>query len=72
MISISLILRNIDLHFLQPISKSYLWSQMTDSGNPIRCFTYTPARGAHLAYKLFTGVHKGAVLMTDGYEPYNA
>ncbi|WP_442861775.1 IS66 family transposase [Burkholderia sp. PAMC 26561] len=45
---------------------------MTDSGNPIRCFTYTPARGAHLAYKLFTGVHKGAVLMTDGYEPYNA
>jgi transposase len=56
----------------QPQTKSYLWSQMTDSGNPIRCFTYTPGRGAHLADKLFTGIRKGAVLMTDGYEPYNA
>jgi transposase len=55
----------------QPQTKSYLWSQMTDSGNPIRCFTYTPGRGAHLADKLFTGIRKGAVLMTDGYEPYN-
>src|SRR5471030_3173610 len=55
----------------KPQTKSYLWSQMTDSGNPIRCFTYTPGRGAHLADKLFTGIRKGAVLMTDGYEPYN-
>lgn len=55
----------------QPHTKSYLWSQMTDSGNPIRCFTYTPRRGAHLADKLFTGIRQGAVLMTDGYEPYN-
>jgi transposase len=55
----------------KPQTKSYLWSQMTDSGNPIRCFTYTPGRGAHLTDKLFTGIRKGAVLMTDGYEPYN-
>jgi transposase len=55
----------------KPQTKSYPWSQMTDSGNPIRCFTYTPGRGAHLADKLFTGIRKGAVLMTDGYEPYN-
>ena len=55
----------------QPQTKSYLWSQMTDSENPVRCFTYTPGRGAHLADKLFTGIRKGSVLMTDGYEPYN-
>ncbi|SAL74865.1 transposase IS66 [Caballeronia terrestris] len=55
----------------KPQTKSYLWSQITDSGNPIRCFTYTPGRGAQLADKLFAGIRKGAVLMTDGYEPYN-
>ncbi|CAE6863799.1 hypothetical protein R69776_08147 [Paraburkholderia nemoris] len=44
---------------------------MTDSGHPVRCFTYTPGRGAQLADKLFMGIRKGAVLMTDGYEPYN-
>ncbi|AKM33173.1 transposase (plasmid) [Pandoraea faecigallinarum] len=52
-------------------SKSYLWSQMTGSGTPIRCFTYTPGRGAKLADRLFTDIRQGAVLMTDGYEPYN-
>ncbi|VVE59315.1 transposase [Pandoraea iniqua] len=52
-------------------TKSYLWAQMTGSGVPIRCFTYTPGRGTKLGEKLFTGIRKGAVLMTDGYEPYN-
>jgi transposase len=55
----------------RPQTKSYLWAQMTGSGVPIRCFTYTPGRGAKLADKLFTGIHEGAVMMTDGYEPYN-
>jgi transposase len=55
----------------KPQTKSYLWAQMTNSGIPIRCFSYTPGRGAKLADKLFTGIRKGAVLMTDGYEPYN-
>ena len=45
--------------------------QMTGSGTPICCFTYTPGRGAKLADKLFVGVREGAALMTDGYEPYN-
>ncbi len=56
----------------KPQTKSYLWAQMTGSGIPIRCFTYTPGRGAKLADKLFAGVRQGAVLMTDGYEPYNS
>jgi transposase len=55
----------------KPQTKSYLWAQMTGSGIPIRCFTYTPGRGARLADRLFAGVRKGAALMTDGYEPYN-
>jgi transposase len=55
----------------KPETKSYLWAQMTGSGIPIRCFTYTPGRGAKLADKLFAGIRQGAVLMTDGYEPYN-
>lgn len=55
----------------RPQTKSYLWLQMSGSGTPIHCFTYTPGRGAKLADKLFAGIRKGAVLMTDGYEPYN-
>ena len=55
----------------KPQTKSYLWSQMTGSGTPICCFSYTPGRGAKLADKLFVGVREGAALMTDGYEPYN-
>jgi len=55
----------------KPETKSYLWAQMTGSGIPIRCFTYTPGRGAKLADKLFAGIRQGAILMTDGYEPYN-
>ncbi|MFL9989605.1 IS66 family transposase, partial [Paraburkholderia sediminicola] len=55
----------------RPQTKSYLWAQMTGSGIPIRCFTYTPGRGGKLADKLFAGIREGAVLMTDGYELYN-
>jgi len=55
----------------RPQTTSYLWAQMTDSGVPIRCFTYTPGRGTKLADKLFAGIREGAVMMTDGYEPYN-
>ncbi|RQR24572.1 IS66 family transposase [Burkholderia sp. Bp9143] len=55
----------------RPQTTSYLWAQMTDSGVPIRCFTYTPGRGTKLADRLFTGIREGAVMMTDGYEPYN-
>ena len=54
----------------KPQTKSYLWSQMTGTGIPIRCFAYTPGCGAKLADKLFTGIREGAVLMTDGYEPW--
>ncbi len=49
----------------KPQTKSYLWSQMTGSGTPICCFTYTPGRGAKLADKL---LREGAALMTDVYE----
>jgi transposase len=52
-------------------TKSYVWVQMTGSGVPILCFTYTPGRHAHLGHKLFTGIRTGAAMMTDGYEPYN-
>lgn len=55
----------------RPETTSYLWAQMTDSGVPIRCFTYTPGRSTRLADKLFTGIREGAVMMTDGYAPYN-
>ena len=55
----------------KPQTKSYLWAQMTGSATPIRCYAYTAGRGAKLADKLFAGIRKGAVLMTDGYKPYN-
>jgi transposase len=53
-------------------SKSYLWAQMTGSGPPIRLFTYTPGRGGNQARLLYEGIKAGAVLMSDGYEVYNA
>ncbi len=34
-----------------------LWSQMTGSGTPIRCFAYTAGRGAKLADK-FAGIRR--------------
>ena len=53
-------------------SKSYLWAQMTGSGPPIRLFSYTPGRGGNHAHPLYEGIKPGAVLMSDGYEVYNA
>ena len=55
----------------RPQTKSYLWALMTDTGAPIRVFTYTPGRGGKLAETVFSGIREGAVLMTDGYELYN-
>ena len=53
-------------------SKSYLWAQMTGSGPPIRLFTYAAGRGGNHAQPLYEGIKPGAVLMSDGYEVYNA
>lgn len=53
-------------------TKSYLWAQMTGSGPPIRLFAYTPGRGGSHAGPLYAGIKAGAVLMSDGYEVYNA
>lgn len=59
-------------------AKSYVWAQMTDgSGNdgtgpPIRLFTYAPSRSTKTAMTLYAGMRAGAVLMTDGYDVYNA
>ncbi|CAD6877750.1 Mobile element protein [Methylomonas albis] len=52
-------------------TKSYLWVQMTDSGPPIRLFSYTPGRGRSQAQPLYEGIKPGSVLMSDGYEVYN-
>jgi transposase len=59
-------------------SKSYMWAQMTEAsgvrgtGPPIRLFGYSPTRSAQAARSLYAGVREGNVLMTDGYEVYNA
>lgn len=53
-------------------SKSYLWAQVSGSGPPIRLFSYTPGRGGKHAHPLYEGIKPGAVLMSDGYEVYNA
>jgi transposase len=53
-------------------TKSYLWAQMNGTGPPVRLFGYSPGRGTSHALKLYAGMAKGAVLMTDGYEVYNA
>ena len=53
-------------------TKSYLWAQMTGSGPPIRLFSYTPGRGGTHAQPLYEGIKPCAVLMSDGYEVYNA
>ena len=52
-------------------TKSYLWAQTTDSGPPIRLFSYTPGRGRIHAQPLYEGIKPGAVLVSDGYEVYN-
>ena len=58
-------------------SKSYIWAQMTDgsgkdgTGPPIRLFTYAASRSTKTAMEC-TPVSEGAVLMTDGYDVYDA
>lgn len=53
-------------------TKSYLWAQMNGTGPPVRLFSYRPSRSAATATELYAGVAAGAVLMTDGYAPYEA
>jgi transposase len=59
-------------------AKSYIWAQMTDGsghdgrGPPIRLFAYSPSRSTQTARQLYAGIAKGTVLLTDGYEVYNA
>lgn len=52
-------------------TKSYLWAQMNGTGPPVRLFSYRPSRSTAAAAALYAGIKPGAVLMTDGYEPYN-
>lgn len=59
-------------------AKSYMWVQMTEAsgadgtGPPIRLFGYRPSRGTEAAKALYEGMTTGGVLMSDGYEPYEA
>jgi transposase len=59
-------------------AKSYMWAQMTQgsgpdgTGPPIRLFAYSPSRSTATAKTLYAGMRRAGVLMTDGYEPYNA
>jgi transposase len=59
-------------------AKSYVWAQATDAsgmegtGPPIRLFAYSPSRSTQAARQLYAGIRHGAVLMSDGYEVYNA
>jgi transposase len=50
-------------------SKSWLWLQLSDTGPPVRLFSYSPSRSAKAALALYEGA-QGA-LLTDGYEPYD-
>jgi transposase len=52
-------------------TKSYLWAQMNGTGPPVRLFSYAPTRSTAHALTLYAGSKPGAVLMTDGYEPYH-
>jgi len=53
-------------------SQSYMWAQMNGSGPPVRLFSYAPGRGTERGAEIWAGVRSGAVLMSDGYGPYNA
>jgi transposase len=53
-------------------TKSFLWAQMNGTGPPVRLFGYAQGRGTLQANDLYAGIRRGAVLMTDGYEVYNA
>ncbi|WP_420480839.1 IS66 family transposase [Burkholderia latens] len=52
-------------------AKSFVWVQMNGTGPPVRLFGYSPTRGTAQAAELYAGVRPGAVLMTDGYAPYD-
>jgi transposase len=59
-------------------AKSFMWVQITEAsgttgtGPPIRLFAYSQSRSMGTAKHLYEGMREGGVLMTDGYEPYNA
>ncbi len=59
-------------------ARSYVWAQVTEAsgadgtGPPIRLFGYSPSRSTETARGHYAGVRAGAVLMSDGYEVYNA
>jgi len=53
-------------------TKSYLWAQINGTGPPVRLFGYAPGRGGTHGAALYAGIRHGTVLMTDGYEVYNA
>lgn len=59
-------------------ARSYMWAQMAPgsgadgTGPPIRLFAYAPSRATQTAHDLYVGMRTGGVLMSDGYEPYNA
>ncbi len=52
--------------------KSYMWMQATASGPPIRLFAYGPTRSGAFAKDLYAGIRPGTVLLTDGYDGYDA
>jgi transposase len=49
--------------------KSYLWVLSSDSGPPVRLFTYAPSRSAQTAAELLEGA--SGALVSDGYEAYD-
>lgn len=52
--------------------KSCLWVQMNGTGPPVILFGYSPTKSAEQAQRRYAGIKPGAVLMSDGYETYNA
>ena len=64
--------RPIEHETLKVGTKSYIWVQMNGSGSPVRLFSYAPGRGKQHGDDLWAGVRRDAMLMADGYEPYNA
>jgi Transposase and inactivated derivatives len=52
--------------------KSYMWIQATASGPPIRLLSYSPTRSGAFARELYAGIQPGTVLLTDGYDGYDA
>nr|WP_277399388.1 transposase [Burkholderia sp. Ac-20384] len=55
-----------------PQTRSFMWAQMNGSGPPVRLFRYAPGCGKQHWAGLWTGIRRGAVFVTNSYEPYNA